>query len=223
MYKYLKRPLDFILAFIGLIIISPILILVIIILSFTGEHEIFYLQERIGYKNRKFKIWKFATMVKDSPNIGTGSLTTRNDPRVTKVGKILRYTKINELPQLINVLIGNMSLVGPRPQMEVDFLKYPKEIQRKINNVKPGITGIAAIVFRDEEKLFSETHLDPHEFDKLYLAPYKGDLEMWYQNHCSFYTDIMTIFLTGIVIIASKANPALKIFKSLPEIPEILR
>jgi lipopolysaccharide/colanic/teichoic acid biosynthesis glycosyltransferase len=223
MYKYLKRPLDFILAFIGLIIISSILILVIIILSFTGEHEIFYLQERVGYKNRKFKIWKFATMVKDSPNIGTGSLTTCNDPRVTKFGKLLRSTKINELPQLINVLIGNMSLVGPRPQMEVDFLKFPLNIQQHIYDVKPGITGIGSVIFRDEEKLITESGEEPHLYYKKHIAPYKGELEIWYQNHLTLLTDIKLIFITIFVIPFSESNIPYRMIKTLPTKPTFLK
>jgi lipopolysaccharide/colanic/teichoic acid biosynthesis glycosyltransferase len=112
---FLKRLIDFILAIFALIILSPFLIPISIILLLTGEHEVFYLQKRVGYKNSRFKIWKFATMMKNSSKMGTGSLTLRNDPRVLPIGKFLRKTKINEYPQIINVLIGNMSFVGPRP------------------------------------------------------------------------------------------------------------
>src|SRR5438128_1368584 len=108
MYRIAKRFLDLLLACIALLILLPVFIPVMIILKLTGEHEVFYFQKRIGYKNRPFYIWKFATMIKNSPNIGTGEITLRNDPRVTKFGKFLRMSKIKELPQIINVLKGTM-------------------------------------------------------------------------------------------------------------------
>ena len=106
-----KRLLDLIIASIAIVLLSPLLLTVSIILKFTGEGEVFYVQERIGFKNEKFNIIKFATMVKNSPNIGAGEITINNDPRVLPIGKFLRKSKINELPQLWNILIGNMSLV----------------------------------------------------------------------------------------------------------------
>ncbi|RYZ95740.1 MAG: sugar transferase, partial [Sphingobacteriaceae bacterium] len=156
MYRSAKRVLDIIIASLALILLSPILIPVSIILLFTGEKEVFYFQKRIGYHNRPFDIIKFATMLKNSPNIGTGEITLRNDPRVTAFGKFLRMSKINELPQVINVLKGDMSIVGPRPLMKVSFDIYNEEVQQKIYLSKPGITGIGSVVFRDEEKIVSE-------------------------------------------------------------------
>lgn len=208
--------MDIVLSLIALIVLFPLLLPICIVLLITGEHEVFYLQDRVGYKNRNFKIWKFATMVKNSPGIGTGSLTLRNDPRVLPVGKFLRRTKINELPQIINVLVGNMSLVGPRPQMEVDFVKFPEEIQKVIYNAKPGITGIGSIVYRDEESLISESGMEPHEFYKKHLAPHKGELEIWYQKNMSLLSDMKIIFLTIWVIIKSKSDPIYMVFKDLP-------
>ncbi len=223
MYKhFFKRLIDFILALIALIILLPFLIPVSILLFLTGEHEILYLQKRVGYKNNYFKIWKYATMMKNSANIGTGSLTVRNDPRVTPIGKFLRKTKVNELPQLINVLIGNMSIVGARPQMEVDFLKFSEHVQKVIYNTKPGITGIGSIIFRDEEKWISNSQEDPHEFYKKYIAPYKGELETWYQKNISFLTDFKLIFCTVWVIIFSESELPFKIFKELPNKPKDL-
>jgi lipopolysaccharide/colanic/teichoic acid biosynthesis glycosyltransferase len=217
MYKPLKRIIDLLIATIALVLLSPILIPAIIILKFTGEHEVFYFQKRIGYKNKPFSIWKFATMLKNSPNIGTGEITLRNDPRVTRFGKFLRISKINELPQIINVFTGNMSIVGPRPLMEVSFKLYSPEVQEVIYNSRPGITGIASILFRDEEKLLSDA-VDPRAmYASIY--PYKGALEIWYQQHASTYTDIMIIFLTGWSIISPKNKLVKKIFKDLPERP----
>jgi lipopolysaccharide/colanic/teichoic acid biosynthesis glycosyltransferase len=224
MYKYfLKYIIDFILSLIVLIILSPFLIPICIILLCTGEHEVFYLQKRVGHKNSRFKIWKFATMLKNSSKMGTGSLTVRNDPRVLPFGKFLRKTKINELPQIINILIGNMSFVGSRPLMEVDFLKFPEHVQKVMYNSKPGLTGIGSIIFRDEQKWISNAEGDKHEFYKQHIAPYKGELEIWYQKHLSFYTDFMLIFLTALAIISPKSNMVFNIFKDLPEKPSIFK
>jgi lipopolysaccharide/colanic/teichoic acid biosynthesis glycosyltransferase len=221
--NFFKRLIDFILTILAIIVLSPLLIPICLILLLTGEHYIFYKQKRVGYKNSRFQIWKFATMLKASPSLGTGSLTIRNDPRVLPMGKFLRKTKINELPQMINVLIGNMSIVGPRPQMEVDFYKFPDHVQSVIYNTKPGITGIGSIVFRDEEKLISGATGDKHEYYRQHIAPYKGALEIWYLHHLSLYTDTMLIFLTAWVILFPKSELVFSVFKDLPTRPEILK
>jgi len=214
MYKIVKRFIDLLIATIALIFLSPVLIPSIIILMLTGEHEVFYFQKRLGYKNRIFNIWKFATMLKNSPNMGTGEITLRNDPRVTSFGKILRITKINELPQIINVFKGDMSIVGPRPLMEVSFKQYPEEVQQKIYNSKPGMTGIGSLIFRDEEKMVSEAPDPRAMYTNIYL--YKGQLELWYQKNASLYTDFMIIFLTAWSILFPQNNLVNKIFKDLP-------
>ena len=215
MYLLIKRVFDFIFSFTGLIVLSPLLIPVILILLFTGEHEVFYFQKRIGHKNREFSIWKFATMLKNSPSMGTGEITLRNDPRVTKFGKFLRITKINELPQLINVLIGNMSLVGARPLMKKSFDHYSDAVKQVVYNTPPGITGLGSVIFRDEEKLISDSS-DIHAAYRDIFG-YKGELETWYQLHFSFYTDFMILFLTGWHIFFAKSNLVFKVFPSLPK------
>ena len=218
MYIILKRFLDIIVSLVSLIIFLPVFIPIIIILRFSAEGEIFYFQERYGLYNSKFKIWKFATMLKNSINIGTGSITLRNDPRVTKVGSFLRRTKINELPQIINILKGDISLVGPRPLVAKTFMAYDDEVQSKIYNVKPGLTGIGSIIFRDEESIISSVSSeDPHEFYKRVIAPYKGELEMWYQEHNSFLLDLQLIFITAWVIFFPKSKLYEKWFKDLPK------
>jgi len=222
MYKYFfKYIIDFVVALVSLLIILPFMIPIIIGLLFTGEHNVFYFQQRIGFKNKPFYIWKFATMLKDSPNMGTGILTMRQDPRVLPMGYFLRKTKINELPQIINILRGDMSLVGPRPLVEKTFDPYPDHVKKNIYNIKPGLTGIGSIIFRDEERLFSETSLSPEEFYEKYISAYKGELELWYQTHLSFYTDFMLIFLTAWVIIFPESALIYKVFKDLPKRPEI--
>ncbi len=214
MYKFLKRIIDILIASAALILLSPILIPVMIILKFTGEQEIFYLQKRIGYKNKPFDIWKFATMQKNSPNMGTGEITLRDDSRVTKFGKLLRMTKINELPQIINVFKGDMSIVGPRPLMQVSFNLYSDEVKAHIYDSKPGITGIGSLMFRDEEKLVSEA-ADPRAmYDSIY--PYKGQLELWYRQYQSVLIDFKIIFLTAWSIISPNNQLAEKAFKNLP-------
>ena len=132
MYKLLKRLLDIIISLIALILLLPLFIPIIILLRITAEGEVFYFQERIGLKNSRFHIWKFATMLKNSMNMGTGSITLQNDFRVTTIGKFLRKTKINELPQIVNILKGDISLVGPRPLVTKTFLAYSEEIQSYI-------------------------------------------------------------------------------------------
>ena len=221
-YLFFKRIVDLLLAFIALIVLSSFLIITIIILLLTGEGEVFYLQERLGFKNKKFKIIKFATMLKNSPEIGTGSLTLRGDPRVLPFGKFLRKSKINELPQIFNVIIGNMSIVGPRPQMQIDFDKFPDESRDLIYKSKPGITGIGSIVFRDEENWISNFEGDKHQFYKDMIVPYKAELELWYLNKSSLFVYFVLIFITAWVIIFPKSNLVNKIFKSLPKRPSHL-
>ena len=220
--RVLKRLLDIVLSAVGIVVLSPLLVPVMIVLLLTGEHYIFYGQKRVGYKNRLFQIWKFATMLKASPSLGTGSLTVKNDPRVFPFGRFLRKTKLNELPQIFNILLGDMSVVGPRPQMEVDFLKYPEHVQRIIYDVHPGMTGIGSIIFRDEEKWISAHTGDKHKFYRDYIAPYKGELEIWYQQHLTFRTDFMLVFLTAWVILFPGSEIVHKIFRNLPVRPEYL-
>lgn len=217
MYKFSKRLLDLVVSIIALVILLPIFIPIIIILRFSSEGEVFYFQERYGIYNSKFQIWKFATMLKNSMNIGTGSITLQNDPRVTKIGAFLRKTKINELPQIINIIKGDISLVGPRPLVNKTFNAYNKIVQSKIYNVKPGLTGIGSIVFRDEESIISAvTDEEPHEFYKRVIAPYKGELEMWYQEHNSFL-DLQLIIMTAWVILFPNSNLYEKWFNDLPK------
>ena len=218
MYIFIKRFLDLIIASCTFLLLLPLLTPIIIILRFTGEGEVFYLQERIGYKNSKFKIWKFATMLKDSLSMGTGSITLENDFRVTKFGKILRKTKINELPQIYNIIKGDITIVGPRPVLEQDWKLYPDSIINKIYDIKPGLTGIGSIIFRDEESLVSSVKdEDYHEFYERVIAPYKGKLEMWYQKNQSLQTDLKLIFLTALVIVLPNNKLHEKWLLDLPE------
>lgn len=217
MYKIIKRFFDIVFSLIALIILLPIFIPIIILLALTGEHEIFFRQDRVGYKNKIFRIWKFATMLKNSPNMGDGDITKRGDPRITKVGKFLRQSKLNELPQLINILTGDMSFVGPRPLMKVGFDRYSDEMKAKVYNVTPGLTGIGSILFRDEELIITQSNLPVQEAYRTIILPYKGALEIWYQSHRNFYTDFMIMFLTAWYVLFPKSKLVHKFFPSLPK------
>lgn len=220
MYLFIKRIFDIVVSLLILAILSPLFIPIIIFLSLTGEGHVFYYQQRIGYKNRRFNIIKFATMLKNSPNLGTGYITLRNDPRLLPMGKFLRMTKINELPQLINVLKGDMSLVGPRPLVDRTFNAYSDHVQSIVYNSKPGITGIGSVIFRDEEKLISSSSIPVEQFYSLYVAPYKGSLELWYFKNRSFLIDIKILFLTCWVILFPNNSLIRKFFKDLPDKPK---
>jgi lipopolysaccharide/colanic/teichoic acid biosynthesis glycosyltransferase len=222
MYQIIKRIFDILSSTIALAILSPLLIPIAIGLKLTGEGYIWYFQERVGFKNKLFNIYKFATMLKNSPNMAGGLITTKKDPRLTPLGGFLRSTKINELPQLINILNGDMSVVGPRPLMPKSFATYSVEVQKVIYNVKPGLTGIGSIIFRDEETLITEVRDNggnAWDFYQNKIYPFKGKVEQWYQEHQGFYTDFMCIFLTAWVIIFPKSNLIYKVFPTLPHRP----
>jgi lipopolysaccharide/colanic/teichoic acid biosynthesis glycosyltransferase len=217
MYSFIKRIFDIIFSLVAIVILLPLFIPIIILLLLTGEHEVFFRQDRVGHQNKIFRIWKFATMLKNSPNMGSGDVTTRKDPRVTAMGRFLRISKLNELPQLINILTGDMSFVGPRPLMKVGFDRYTDDMKSKVYRVKPGLTGIGSIVFRDEELIITKSSLPPHECYRQVILPYKGAVEVWYQQHVSFYTDFMLLFLTAWSVISPKTNLVSKVFPSLPK------
>lgn len=217
MYKFVKRFLDIVLSGFAILVLSPLLVPVMIALKCTGEHYIFYGQTRIGLKNTHFKMWKFATMLLNSPNMAGGLHTTKGDPRVLPLGGFLRKTKINELPQIFNIFLGDMSIVGPRPLVDKTFAPYPEEVKARIYSVRPGLTGIGSIVFRDEETILSNSKLPPDECYAKVISPYKGALELWYLEHIGFWTDFLIIFLTAWVIVFPKSDLAYKIFKDLPK------
>ncbi|TYC08813.1 sugar transferase [Bizionia gelidisalsuginis] len=224
-YALLKRVFDFFLSIAGFLIIVPLFLVVMIILKLTGEGEIFYLQERLGLNKTRFYIYKFASMLKASSNIGNKGLTVRNDPRITKAGKLLRITKINELPQILNVIKGNMALVGPRPLLAKGFQNYTPEVQAVIYKNRPGITGIGSLIFRDEELLvttYKALGKNPLEYYKTHIYPYKGALEYWYFYNCSLLVDFKILFLTFWSLVNSDSQLVYKAFKNLPPKPESL-
>ena len=220
---FIKRFIDIFCSSIAILLLSPLLIPIVIGLLFTGEHYVFYFQERIGYNNKKFHVYKFATMLKDSPNIGNGLHTTNNDSRILPIGHFLRKTKINELPQLFNIFLGSMSLVGPRPLVDKTFQLYSNKTKKIIYNTKPGLSGIGSIIFRNEEEILSVIKVPLQEFYKKNISPYKGALELWYLKNKSFYTDSVIIFITLWVVFFPKSNFVYKVFKDLPPKPDFLK
>lgn len=199
------------------------LLLVMLVLRCTGEGEVWYLQERVGKKGRRFKVYKFATMRKDSERTGTQDITLRNDSRVLPFGKFLRKTKLNELPQLINIFIGDMSFVGWRPLMPKSFNYYPVHVQERIIRLKPGLTGIGSIIFRDEEAITARANKPPQQVYQEDIAPYKGALELWYQHRASFWLDMKLLFLTAWVVLRPGSRLVDKWLPDLPPRPEALR
>ena len=219
----MQRFFDILFSGLALIVFSPFLIPIAIILKLTGEGEIFYVQQRVGKDGEMFGLLKFATMLKDSASIGTGTVTVKNDPRVLPIGKFLRKTKINELPQLLNIFLGDMSVIGPRPQTERCFLAFPKSSQDAIVQVKPGLSGIGSIVFRNEEDMLHDHEIDRLQFYDDVIAPYKGELEQWYVKHHNLYAYFMLIGLTVWVVLFSDSDVYKKVFPDLPEVPDELK
>ncbi len=218
----MQRVFDITFSLIALIMLSPIFMIIMIVLRITGEGEIFFLQERVGKEKKMIKLFKFATMMKNSEKIGTGTVTIKNDPRVLPFGKFLRKSKINELPQLFNVLKGDMSVIGPRPQTIRCFDAFPQSSQDKIIKVRPGLSGIGSIIFRNEERMMSDNN-DIEDFYDNSIMPYKGLLEEWYVKRLNLRLYFMLIILTIITIIFSKSSLIWKFYDDLPKPPDVLK
>ena len=217
----MQRLFDIIFSGIALVLLSPLLIPLMFILRVTGEGEIFFPQSRVGRGGKHFKLYKFATMLKDSPNMGTGTVTVKDDPRVLPIGIFLRKTKINELPQLINIFKGDMSVIGPRPQTQRCFNAFPESAQNNIMKVRPGLSGIGSIVFRSEEDMMHANAKPNRLYDDV-IMPYKGKLESWYVRNNSLRNYLLLIALTILVIITRSTRLIFKNFSSLPRPPEDL-
>lgn len=214
----MQRLFDIIFSGAALIALLPIFAPLMFLLKLTGEGEIFFLQDRIGLQGKYFKLYKFATMIKNSPNIGTGTVTLHNDPRVLPLGRFLRSTKINELPQLINIFKGDMSVIGPRPQTQRCFDAFPTKSQKEIIQVRPGLSGIGSIVFRNEEEMMHVNN-DPDKFYDETVMPYKGTLEVWYVSHQNLWSYFCLIGLTAWVVLFPRSNLVWRLFKDLPKPP----
>ena len=220
MYSFLKRLFDIFFSGLAILLLIPILIPVMIGLKLTGEGYVWYKQERLGINNKPFFVWKFATMLKDSASMPGGYITLRQDPRLTPMGGFLRKSKINELPQLFNIFLGQMSFVGPRPVMQISFNSYPDNVKKMIYNVKPGLTGVGSIIFRDEEQLITNEKNNGGDVQNFYtnkIYPFKGKLEIRYKKNRSFKIDLIIIFITAWVILKSDSRIYEKLLKTLPK------
>jgi lipopolysaccharide/colanic/teichoic acid biosynthesis glycosyltransferase len=217
------RFFDILFSSISIIILFPFMIPVMIGLKLTGEHDIFYRQPRIGRGGKEFKVLKFATMLRNSPNMAGGVLTQKNDPRILPMGKFLRKTKINELPQLFNILLGEMSFIGPRPQAKPHYNLYSDEVKVAVDLVPPGLSGIGSIVFRDEENILDLIPDNREQFHDTVIAPYKGYLEIWYCDHRNLWVNFILIVATVWTLFWPKIDISFSLFRDLPLIPEELK
>lgn len=191
MYKtFGKRVFDIVASFVGLVLLSPLFLVIAVLIKLTSKGEVFYIQKRVGKDFKEFDLYKFRSMIKAKGL----QITSKDDPRITKIGRFIRKTKIDELPQLFNVLKGDMSLVGPRPEVK-KYVEIKKEEYKKILSVKPGITDNAAIEFRDEEDILAK--FDDKE--KAYIEeilPTKIEFYKNYIDNISLINDIKIILKT---------------------------
>ena len=193
--RYFKRVFDVVLATIGLIVLFPFLLIISMWIKVSSKGPLFYTQKRVGLNFKEFDIYKFRSMV---VNAQGPSVTSADDPRITKIGRFLRRSKIDELPQLLNVLKGDMSLVGPRPEV-MKFVDTKRDAYKKVLRVRPGITDNAAIAFRDEEKIMSQYEDKEKAYVDIVL-PQKIALYYKYVESVSFTNDIKLILQTLKVI-----------------------
>jgi len=213
-YRLIKRFIDICVSSVFIIILMPFFLIIMIILKFTGEGKIFYLQSRIGKNNKPFNIYKFITMRKGSES--AGSITYKDDPRILPFGKFLRNTKINEIPQLFNIFKGDISIVGPRPLVEEGFLDYPEKVREQIyKDNKPGLTGMGSLFFCSEEEILTRLNKDIKTAYKEDIMPIKGQLELWYREHKNIWVDFKIIILTPLAVISSKNQLHTKAFNNI--------
>ncbi len=199
----IKRTFDLSAAVAGLLCLSPLFIVVAALIKMDSGGSVFFTQERVGRGFRSFRIYKFRTMVRDAPREG-GPITFGDDPRITKIGRVLRRTKIDELPQLINVLIGEMSVVGPRPEVRqyVDYFRHDYE---QILTVRPGITDLASVKFRDEAAILGALP-NPEEMYLTSILPQKLRLGKEYVRGSSLALDLTVIFKTLAALIGRRVS-----------------
>lgn len=216
----MKTIFDKVIASIALLFLCVPFLVIIVVLRFTGEGNVWYRQDRVGFRGKHFKVFKFVTMREDSETTGNKDITVRGDPRVLPVGRVLRMTKLNELPQVLNVLLGHMSIVGWRPLMPVGFAEYDQHIQENIVKQKPGITGIGSIIFRDEEAIVTEADAQGKDLRTTYredIMPHKGAVELWYNENRTMLVDLKIIFITAFAIVSPRNNLVQRWFPALPE------
>ena len=219
-HKRVTRAVDISLSLMALAPLTLLFLPISLLLLLTGEGKVFYLQTRIGQYERKFKLIKFATMLQDSPNIGSGTLTLSDDPRVLPVGKYLRISKINELLSLL-MFLWQYEYRWTEASSRKNFLSYPMHSRAVIASVKPGLTGLGSIVFSNEEHIL-QTVENPIEFYNVEIMAYKASLETWYVENESLAIYIKIIFATAVKLLF-RYNMTQTLFPNLPSPPEALR
>jgi len=208
-----KRAFDITAVCLGLIFVIPLMIIIAILVKITSSGPVFFRQRRVGLNEKIFSVYKFRTMVQNADKMGT-SVTTRNDPRITRIGRFLRKTKSDELPQLINVLKGDMSLVGPRPDVPEIIQSYTPEM-KKIFKIRPGITSVATLHLRDEEAILTKVN-NPDEFYEKIIIPLKVNLAMQHVDKNSFTFDLKILCKTMWILTFGRWMP-------ITEPPEIIK
>lgn len=212
----MKRLFDFIASLLGMIVFAPLMFVIVLIIKLTSQGPVLFTQARVGWQERIFHVYKFRTMVNRADTMGS-SVTTGTDPRITPIGQILRRTKLDELPQLFNVFLGDMSFVGPRPDVPEITAKYTIKM-KEIFAVRPGITSVATLHLRYEEQILAKV-ADPDKFYDEVVVPLKVELAMEHVRRNSFWFDLKILFETVWVltplgkIFPIKVLPAVKAFR----------
>jgi lipopolysaccharide/colanic/teichoic acid biosynthesis glycosyltransferase len=197
-----KRILDVVGSALGLLLLLPVLAVIAVIIKLDSPGPVFFRQERVGLGGRSFRIFKFRSMFVGATRAGM-ALTVRGDTRITRAGRFLRNSKLDELPQLINVLVGDMSIVGPRPEVP-EFMKFYTADQRAImHSMRPGITDYAAILFRDESSLLVGQR-DPIEVYRLKIMPVKFTYYERYSREIGMLNDFRIILATMLLLITGR-------------------
>lgn len=194
-----KRVFDFLFALVGLTILSPLMLVIALWIKLDSKGPIFFIQKRVGQFNKPIGVYKYRTMVVNAENKGL-KITVGKDPRITQVGQILRKYKLDELPQLFNVVFGSMSFVGPRPEVDEYMRHYPEEIKKKVLSVRPGITDYASIEFKNENDLLASSD-DPQQTYLNEILPIKQQYYLQYVDEQNLILDIKLIFRTIIEIL----------------------
>ena len=215
----LKRLLEIVISGAILVVGFPPLAVIAILLKVTGEGEMFFFQERVGKSGKIIFVSKFATMLKASPELATRDITVENDPRILPIGRFLRKAKLNEFPQLWDVFVGKLALVGWRPLMPTGFANYPMDVQQKLLSIKPGLTGLGSLFFRNEESIVAKAQLkglDLHRVYKEDIMPFKGALECWYVDNHNIWIDAKIVIATAVVVLIPRWKGYRNWFRKLP-------
>ena len=214
MYPFLKRGADIIFSILGILISAPLLLISIFLIFTSGETSPLYISYRIGKDGVLFRMFKLRTMSRT--RLSKSPLTAYNDNRINFFGRFLRFSKIDELPQFFNILNGDLSFVGPRPMLPEVYIFYSDKTRKKLNKIRPGVTGIGSIVFRNESDLFKKVKGSHESFYKDNIAPAKAELELWYTKNRSFVIDFKILVFTMVALFYGKVKSLKRHFKNLP-------